>query len=98
MTLDGAPDTTEFDTRTCANQHGPAAEFRPAYDFIVCGSGSSGFVVARRPAESAEASVLLLEAGGTDDLECVNDPGQWFLNLKTERDWGFEAQASPHLN
>jgi len=36
-------------------------------DFIVCGSGSSGSAVARRLAENPEASVLMLEAGGSDD-------------------------------
>jgi len=73
-------------------------ELRPSYDFIVCGSGSSGSVVARRLAETGDASVLLLEAGGTDDVEMVRDPGQWPANLKTERDWGFEAVPNPRLN
>jgi choline dehydrogenase len=90
--------TAELDARVRANQRQLAAALRPAYDFIVCGSGSAGSVVARRLAESGEASVLLLEAGGTDDLECVSDPIQWHANLKTERDWGFEAVANPRLN
>src|SRR6201996_7160609 len=76
------PTFDELDTCIDANQRRLTAEIRPSYDFIVCGSGSSGSVVARRLAESGDASVLLLEAGGTDDLESVNDPGQWFLNLK----------------
>jgi choline dehydrogenase-like flavoprotein len=49
-------------------------------------------------AETGEASVLLLEAGGTDDLPSVSEPNQWHSNLKTERDWGFEASPNPRLN
>ena len=74
------------------------AELKPHYDFIVCGSGSSGSVVAGRLAENADVSVLLLEAGGTDDVPSVIEAGQCLLNLGSERDWGFRAQPNPHLN
>jgi choline dehydrogenase len=74
----------------------PAIE--SAYDFIVCGSGSSGSVVARRLAENPDVSVLLLEAGGTDDVPAVMRPDQWASNLDSERAWQFTAQANPHLN
>lgn len=70
----------------------------PRYDFVVCGSGSSGSVVAGRIAENPDVSVLLLEAGGTDDVPAVQDPSQWTLNLGSERDWDFVSQPSAHVN
>ncbi len=91
------PAAAEFDNRVQANQRRLAAELQTSFDFIVCGSGSSGSVVARRLAEG-RASVLLLEAGGTDDVPSVSEPGQWPANLGTERDWGFQAVPNPLLN
>jgi choline dehydrogenase len=50
--------TTGFAERVRANQQKLTAELKPHYDFIVCGSGSSGSVV---------------EAGGSDDVPAVMD-------------------------
>src|SRR5579862_9368510 len=83
----------EFLRGTTKNQ-----ELRSQYDFIICGSGSSGSVVARRLAENPAVSVLLLEAGGTDDVSAVTEAIQWPLNLGSERDWGFCGQPDGHVN
>jgi choline dehydrogenase len=80
------------------NQARLTSELKSHYDFIVCGSGSSGSVVARRLAENPEVNVLLLEAGGDDDLPPVMEAVQWPSNLGSERDWGFRAQPNPHVN
>jgi GMC oxidoreductase len=80
------------------HQERHAHRLKPDYDFIVCGSGSSGSVVARRLAENPDVSVLLLEAGGHDDLPEVMEAGQWPMNLGSERDWSFKAQPNPCLN
>lgn len=58
----------EFAERVRSNQARLTSDLKPHYDFIVCGSGSSGSVVARRLAENPDVSVLLLEAGGSDDV------------------------------
>src|SRR6266436_10427075 len=90
--------TAGFTERVRANQKKLTAELKPHYDFIVCGSGSSGSVVARRLAENPNVRVLLIEAGGSDDVPSVTEANQWHLNLGSERDWGFVGHPNPHLN
>ena len=87
----GSSFTAEFAERVRLNQQQLRADLKPQYDFIVCGSGSSGSVVVRRLAEDPAVNVLLLEAGGDDDVPSVMEADQWPLNLGSERDWNFRA-------
>src|ERR1700726_3222916 len=89
---------TDLAERVRVNQKKLASELRPRYDFIVCGSGSSGAVVARRLAENPAVSVLLIEAGGSDRVPEVEMAAAWPMNLGSARDWGFTALPNPHLN
>jgi choline dehydrogenase len=88
----------ELIERVRINQKKLTGELQPHYDFIICGSGSSGSVVARRLAENPDVNVLLVEAGGTDDVPSVMDAGLWFQNMGSELDWSFAGAPNPHLN
>jgi choline dehydrogenase len=89
---------TDFAERVKLNEHKLCSNLKSHYDFIVCGSGSSGSVVANRLAENPEVNVLLLEAGGPDETELITNPNRWPMTLGTELDWGFVAEPNPQLN
>lgn len=80
------------------NQSELAARIDLPFDFIVCGAGTSGCVVAARLAADPKLRILLIEAGGHDETELVQDPNQWPMTLGGEMDWGFVAEANPELN
>lgn len=99
MTTKACPSQAfDFARRARENQTRLTSNLGQSYDFIVCGVGSSGSVVARRLAETKSAQVLLIEAGDTDEHESVFAPALWPTNLGTERDWGFQAEPNPHLD
>jgi choline dehydrogenase len=93
-----APLGAEFVREMEENQLRLRGSLRATYDFIVCGSGSAGAVVARRLAEHPDVSVLLIEAGGSDSVPEVEMAAAWPMNLGSTRDWGFTALPNPHLN
>ncbi|KAL4894922.1 hypothetical protein BDV59DRAFT_175273 [Aspergillus ambiguus] len=58
------------------------------YDYIICGGGTSGCVVAGRLAENPDVKVLVIEAGQHNkDLENVHMAGGWSNNFDSETDW-----------
>ncbi len=87
-----------FEATTYANQKQHPSEWNNEFDYIVCGSGSSGSVVAGRLAENPHIRVLLLEAGGSDETDMVLDTDRWPMNLGGDLDWSFVTEPNPNLN
>src|SRR5882757_9434577 len=70
-------------------------------DYVVVGSGSSGAAIAGRLAESG-ASVIVLEAGKSDEKLLVKKPGMIgpmhaVPQLKKTVDWGYYSVPQKHL-
>src|ERR1700761_8098127 len=80
------------------NQRPLASELTRGFDYIVCGAGTSGCVVAARLAADPSVRVLLLEAGGSDQTDLIRDPNRWPMTLGSELDWGFVAEPNTRLN
>ena len=71
----------DFAERVRANQRRLTSEIGTRFDYIVCGAGTSGSVVAARLAANPNVKVLVLEAGGSDEAEVVMDPNRWPMTL-----------------
>jgi choline dehydrogenase len=69
------------------------------YDYILVGAGSAGCVLANRLTEDPATSVLLLEAGGTDEtVPEIHDPTKAIELAHTAVDWAYATEEEPHLN
>ncbi len=77
------------------------APYKNEADYVVVGSGSSGAAVAGRLAQSG-ASVIVLEAGKSDDQYLVKKPGMIgpmhsVPEIKAKVDWGFYSTPQKHI-
>ena len=59
------------------------------YDYIIVGAGSAGCVLAARLSADAGVSVLLLEAGPTDDADEIRAPAAVNRLFQTAYDWNY---------
>ena len=72
---------------------------RAGYDYIIVGAGSAGCVLANRLTEDTGATVLLLEAGGSDSHPYIQIPlGLGKLQQHKMFDWGYMTEPEPNLN
>ncbi len=79
-------DAVTFAERVHLNQQELAAELKSHHDFIICGAGTSGSVVAARLAADPKIQVLLLEAGGSDETDLVTNPNRWPMTLGSDEE------------
>ena len=69
------------------------------FDYIVCGAGSAGCVLANRLTEDAGVSVLLLEYGGSDKSIFIQMPTALSIPMNTNRyAWQFHTEPEPGLD
>ncbi len=69
------------------------------YDYIVCGAGTAGCLLANRLSADGQHRVLLIEAGGNDDYVWVHIPVGYLYCIGNPRtDWLFQTEADPGLN
>ena len=67
------------------------------FDVVVVGAGSAGCAVAGRLSEDPSLEVLLLEAGGSDDVLEVQVPAGLYKVWRTRRDWSYTTEPQPGL-
>ncbi len=70
----------------------------PIYDYIVCGAGTAGCLLANRLSADPTKRVLLIEAGGKDDYAWIHIPVGYLRCIGNPRtDWMFHTEAEPGL-
>lgn len=69
------------------------------FDFVICGGGSAGCVLANRLSDNGKYTVALLEAGGRDNWIWFHIPVGYLFAIGNPRsDWLFRTEGAPGLN
>ena len=94
-----ARDMAEQAAQAQSNQAVQLANLRSEYDYIVVGAGAAGWVMAHRLSQNGQASVLVIEGGGTNlDQEKIYNPGIYTRNFGSDTDWGYKSTPQQALN
>ncbi|KAH9862368.1 hypothetical protein J1614_011022 [Plenodomus biglobosus] len=76
-----------------------SAESDEVYDYIICGGGTAGCVIAGRLADDLDARILILEAGPDNaELANVHMAGGWSQNFDSETDWNISTEPMPTVD
>ncbi len=71
----------------------------PTYDYIVCGAGTAGCLLANRLSADPTKRVLLIEAGGHDDYLWIHIPVGYLYCIGNPRtDWLYATEPAAGLN
>jgi choline dehydrogenase len=64
-----------------------------SYDYIICGGGTAGLVIAARLTEDPNVTVGILEAGGNGLNDLLIDAPNLYLQLygKPQYDWDYKT-------
>lgn len=83
-------------TSSLANIVSSSSAIAESYDFVICGGGLAGLVLASRLSEDSNHTVLVLEAGASGDAvkEQIDVPANAYYSslLGTSYDWQFTTQ------